>query len=141
MNKVILMGRLAQDPELRSTSETKIAVARFTVAVSRPKVTGQSEQTADFISCVAWRQTAEFITKYFYKGKRICVVGELRTRKYVDRDGYNRTATEVVVSEVHFCGDKDTQPTEEPAQDSPLPRSIATEEFTALIGEDDDLPF
>ncbi len=108
MNKVILMGRLTADPELRQT-QSGIASCRFTVAVNRAfvdKNTGQRQ--ADFITCVAWRQTAEFVTRYFRKGSMICVEGSFRTGSYQDRNHQDVThyTTEVFVDNVEFTGSK-----------------------------------
>ncbi len=111
MNKVILMGRLTADPELRQT-QSGIASCRFNIAINRQyadKNTG--ERQADFISCVAWRQTAEFVSRYFNKGKMIAVIGELRTSTYQDKKhpDVNHYATDVYVDSVEFCGDKGSE--------------------------------
>lgn len=108
MNKVILMGRLTADPELRQT-QSGISSCRFTVAVNRrfaDKNTG--ERQADFISCTAWRQTAEFVSRYFKKGSMICVEGNLRTGSYADRNHPDVThyTTDVFVDSVEFTGSK-----------------------------------
>lgn len=108
MNKVILMGRLTADPELRQT-QSGIASCRFTIAVNRrfaDKNTG--ERQADFISCTAWRQTAEFVSRYFKKGGMICVEGSLRTGSYTDRNHPDVThyTTDVFVDNVEFTGSK-----------------------------------
>lgn len=108
MNKVHLIGRLTSDPELRQT-QSGIATCRFTVAVNRKfknKQTGEYE--ADFISCMAWRQTAEFISRYWNKGKMIAISGELRTGSYQDKNHSDVThyTTDVFVDEAEFCGDK-----------------------------------
>lgn len=108
MNKVILMGRLTADPELRQT-QSGIASCRFTIAVNRrftDKNTG--ERQADFISCTAWRQTAEFVSRYFKKGSMICVEGSLRTGSYTDRNHSDVThyTTDVFVDNVEFTGSK-----------------------------------
>ena len=100
LNNIILQGRLVKDPELRYTGSNK-AVCNFTIAVDRGKDTG-----ADFISCVAWEKNGEFVNKYFLKGDPILVQGRLQTRQYDDRDGNKRTAFEVLVREVNFCGGK-----------------------------------
>lgn len=105
MNKVILMGRLVRDPELRQTP-TGVSVARFTIAVNRRFAGKDAQQTADFISCTAWRQTAEFICRYFQKGGMIAVVGSIQTRSWDDRDGKRQYATDVVVDEAYFTGSK-----------------------------------
>lgn len=108
MNKVILMGRITADPELRQT-QSGVSSCRFSVAVNRrftDKNTG--ERQADFITCVAWRQTAEFVTRYFKKGSMICVEGNLRTGSYTDRNHSDVThyTTEVFVDNVEFTGSK-----------------------------------
>lgn len=100
MNKVLLLGRLTADPELRQT-QNNISVASFTVAVNRPFVKG-AERQADFIDCVAWRNTAEFVCKYFNKGKPILVEGRLQVRSYEDKQGIKRRATDVVCDNVNF---------------------------------------
>ena len=100
MNKVILKGRLTATPELKRTA-TDVYVTDFSIAVNRRF---NKEQT-DFINCQAWRQTAEFISKYFEKGQEILVVGELHIEKW-DKDGETRYATRVVIDEVEFCGSK-----------------------------------
>lgn len=110
MNKVILTGRLTTDPELRQT-QSGISSCRFTVAVDRKftdKNTG--ERQADFISCTAWRQTAEFVSKYFSKGSMICIEGSLRTGSYQDRNHPDVThyTTDVFVDNVEFCGSKNS---------------------------------
>lgn len=108
MNKIVLMGRLTADPELRQT-QTGLAVIRFTVAVNRRFANKQTgEREADFISCTAWKQTAEFISRYFKKGSMICVEGELRTGSYQDKNHPDVThyTTDVLVSNVEFTGSK-----------------------------------
>lgn len=110
MNKVLLMGRLTADPELKQT-QNGIASVRFTVAVNRryaDKATG--ERQADFISCQAWRQTAEFVCKYFHKGDMIALDGELRTGSYKDRSHPDVThyTTDVLVDNVEFTGSKNS---------------------------------
>lgn len=104
MNNVSLTGRLTADPELRVTTNNT-SVCSFTIAVDRPYKSGE-EKTADFLDCVAWRNTAEFVEKYFKKGKSIAVTGSIRTRLYQDKDGNNRKAVEILVENVEFCGNK-----------------------------------
>ena len=99
-NKVILMGRLTADPELKQTT-SGVSVCRFTIAVDRRYT--KEEKQADFINVVAWRQTAEFISRYFAKGSAILVCGELQTRSWTDDQGNKRYVTEVVASEASFC--------------------------------------
>lgn len=105
LNRAILMGRLTANPELRQTSNG-ISVLSFSIAIDRSFSNQNGERQTDFINCVAWRQTAEFISKYFGKGKMIAVDGSIQTRKYVDSNGNNRTAFEVVAERVSFCGSK-----------------------------------
>lgn len=117
MNKVVLIGRLVRDPELKTTS-SQTAVATFTIAVDRRFKNASGERQADFISCVAWRQQAEFVEKYFGKGNRIGVVGSIQTRNWEDKDGHNRTTTEVVVDEIEFVESKSDKPQKsEPRQE------------------------
>ena len=105
MNKIILVGRLTRDPELRSTS-TGISTANFTVAVNRNFKNKDGQYDADFISCVAFRNTADFVSKYFKKGNLICLDGRIQTRNYDAQDGTKRYVTEVVVENVEFVGGK-----------------------------------
>jgi single-strand DNA-binding protein len=104
MNKVVLIGRLTADPELRQTPQGT-AVARFTVAVDR-RFRREGGQQADFITCVAWRQQAEFVCRYFNKGKLIGIEGSIQSRSWDGQDGKRQYATEVVVDAVEFVGSK-----------------------------------
>lgn len=101
MNSINLIGRLTADVELKTT-QSGISVCSFSIAVDRPNV----KDTTDFINCVAWRSTAEFISKYFRKGNRIAVTGILTSRTYQDQNGKNRTAFEVVIDRAEFCESK-----------------------------------
>ncbi len=103
LNKAILMGRLTADPELRKTP-SDVSVTTFTLAVDRNYGKGNDRAT-DFINCVAWRQEAEFISRYFSKGRLMAVEGSIQTRNYEDKNGNKRTAVEVVVDRAHFGGD------------------------------------
>lgn len=103
MNRVILMGRLTADPELRTTPQGT-SVSRFTIAVDR-RFAKEGQQQADFITCVAWRQTAEFICRYFGKGKMIAVEGQIQSRSWDGEDGKRQYATEVNVENAFFTGD------------------------------------
>lgn len=105
MNKVILLGRLVKDPELKHTNNGN-SVASFTVAVNRRFAKQGEDRKADFINCVAWRTTAEFISKYFTKGSMLSVCGNIQTRTYDDKDGKKIYVTEVIVDEVYFAGDR-----------------------------------
>ena len=100
LNAIIIMGRLSKDPELRQT-QNGTSVASFSVAVERDF----GEKKTDFIECVAWRQTGEFISKYFRKGNMICVAGSLQSRQWEDRDGKKRTNWEVNVDHAYFTGE------------------------------------
>ncbi|MBP5294016.1 MAG: single-stranded DNA-binding protein [Clostridia bacterium] len=107
LNKVILCGRLTADPELKQT-QSGVSVLSLTIAINRRfqrsnnAENGQGQTTADFITIVAWRQIAEFISKYFKKGSAICVTGSIQTRRWTDQQGQNRYATEVYVDEAMF---------------------------------------
>lgn len=102
MNNVSLIGRLTADPELKHT-QSGTPMARFTIAVDRSFVKQGEERQADFISITAWNKTAEFVCKYFSKGRRIAVVGEIRTGSYTDKDGNKRYTTDVWANNVEFC--------------------------------------
>lgn len=105
MNKVILIGRLVKDPEVKTT-QSQIALCGFVIAIDRKFKTASGERLADFISCVAWRQQAEFLGKYFQKGSRVAIVGNLQSRSYDDKDGKKIYVTEVVVDEIEFVDSK-----------------------------------
>lgn len=106
LNHIVIMGRLVRDPELRRTG-TGVAVASFRVAVDRDFVSKDGgERKADFIDCVAWRQTGEFISKYFTKGRMIIVDGRLEMRDWTDKDGNKRTSAEIVVANAYFGDSK-----------------------------------
>lgn len=130
INKAILMGRLPRDPEIRHTDSGK-AVCNFTVAIENGY---GEEKSTDFISCVAWNKTAEFVDKYFAKGRMIIVVGRIRTRTWEDRDGKKNYVTEVVASEVAFGESK------KDAATNSAGHTAAGDDFTP-IDSDDDLPF
>ena len=102
LNMIVIMGRLTRDPELRRTG-SGLAVASFSVAVERDFPNQQTgEREVDFIDCVAWRQTGEFVSKWFTKGSMIVVAGRLQMRRWVDKDGKNRTTAEIVADNVYF---------------------------------------
>jgi len=103
-NKAILGGRLTSDPEVKTT-QSGTPVCSFSIAVNR-RGAKDGQQQSDFITCVAWKERAELIGKYFHKGSSICIVGELQTRKWQDNNGNNRSATEVIVNEVCFVDSK-----------------------------------
>ena len=106
LNHITIMGRLVRDPELRRT-QSGVAVCSFTVAVDRDFQSRESgEKQADFIDCVAWRQTAEFVSKYFTKGRMIVVDGSLQSRKWQDKNGQNRVSWEVLADNIYFGDSK-----------------------------------
>lgn len=128
MNKVILIGRLTADVDLRQT-QNNISTCRFTVAVNRKYKNEQTgEYDADFVSCVAWRQTAEFISKYFSKGKMIAIEGTLRTGSYQDKNHTDVThyTTDVYVDNVEFCGDKSSGQAANSQQQKPTATAAQT---------------
>ncbi|MBE6741783.1 MAG: single-stranded DNA-binding protein [Ruminococcaceae bacterium] len=145
INTVALMGRLTYDPELRSTP-SGVSVIRFQIACDRNYQRAGEERQADFIDCVAWRQTAEFISRYFRKGSMIAVEGSIQTSNYTDKDGNKRKQVEVVANNVSFCGSKaesgmDAQPREY-AQAAPSYANAGNSDFEEIIDDnDDDLPF
>ena len=149
MNKVILVGNLTRDPESRTTSQGT-SVTSFSVAVQRRFKNADGGYDADFINCVAWRSTADFVAKYFQKGSRIGVVGSLQTRSYDDKDGNRRYVTEVSVDEVEFAGPRqsaDAAPrTEQPQAAEPAAQPDANDLFGDELAEfqpleDSELPF
>lgn len=137
INKVILMGRLTKDPELRYTNN-KTPVCSFTIAVNNGY--GEKQQT-DFINCLAWNKTAEFVTKYFAKGKMIIIAdGRISTRSWETQDGKRAYATEVIANEVNFGETKTSPQLNTPQTAAQPPMQDDDDDFTPL-DEDDDLPF
>lgn len=129
LNYVVLQGRLTADPELRTT-QSGTPVTNFTVAVERDRAEADGTRLTDFFNIVAWRQTAEFICKYFTKGRPIIVSGRLEVRSYTDRDNNKRSAVEVQCREVQFAG--------------PAPGetgALRAADFQPVEGADDDVPF
>lgn len=112
LNSVTLMGRLVADPELKTT-QNGTSVATFRLAVERNYAPQGQERQADFLPCVAWRQTAEFIGKYFGKGRMIAVEGSLQSRNYEDKNGQKRTAYEVIVDQAYFADSRPAAPAQE----------------------------
>ncbi|MBQ9993315.1 MAG: single-stranded DNA-binding protein [Clostridia bacterium] len=154
LNSIVLMGRLTADPELRTTS-SNISVTSFTIAVERNFADRASgERQTDFIDIVAWRSTAEFVSRYFRKGQLVAVQGSLQSRKWQDRDGNNRTSWEVQADQVFFAEPKrdsysgggnsanrfDSYTPPPARQEEPSAYSSGSDsDFTPL--PDDDLPF
>ena len=140
LNKVILMGRITADPEIKQTPNG-ISVLSFSIAVDRNY--SKEEKKVDFINLVAWRQTAEFIERYFTKGQMIAVEGSIQTRNYKDKTGAKRTAFEVVVSQVYFAGSKNDSPAKEQSSKFEEPNQNLPADFNDFdgfeeIGTDDD---
>lgn len=105
LNHIIIQGRMVRDPEMRRTG-SGISVANFTVAVDRDMKGQDGNRETDFFDCVAWRATADFVSKYFHKGSQILVAGRMQSRKWNDKNGQARTSWEVQVDNVYFCGSK-----------------------------------
>jgi single-strand DNA-binding protein len=156
LNVVAIMGRLVADPELRTTTQGH-SVCSFRIACDRSYVQQGQERQADFIDIVAWRQQADFVSKYFQKGSMIAVEGRLQTRNYQDKNGNSRTAVEVVANNISFAGAKRQDGQSVPsyerqttshvqqakaAQNVPQPTYTqgSMDDF-AVINDDDDLPF
>ena len=145
MNKVILIGRLTRDPEVRYTQANNTMVASFSLAVNRRFAREGDGQTADFLNCVAWSKTGEFISKYFKKGQQVGVVGRIQTRSWDDQQGQKHYATDIVVEEAYFA---DSRRDNGGMMDGDNP--FATENYDANTGaatsdfevsSGDDLPF
>ena len=153
MNKVVLMGRLTRDPEVRySQGENALAIARYTLAVDRRRARTNSdgaEQTADFISCVSFGRTAEFAEKYFRQGLKIAVTGRIQTGSYTNRDGQKVYTTEVVVEDQEFAESKASSDsyaashprTSAPEASMPNPGTAAEGFMNIPDGIDEELPF
>ncbi|MCQ2354027.1 MAG: single-stranded DNA-binding protein [Clostridia bacterium] len=147
LNKVILCGRLTADPELKTTP-SGISVVSFTLAVNRRfrSADNNNQPQADFINIVAWRQTAEFIARYFKKGSSLCVSGNIQTRKWTDQQGQNRYATEVVVEDAMFVDSRNEGPSRDNSSannafgSEPYATPGAADSFD-IVKNDDDLPF
>ena len=151
MNVVAIMGRLVADPELRTTTQGN-SVCSFRIACDRSYVQRGQERQADFIDVVAWRQQADFVSKYFQRGILIAIEGSLQTRQYQDKNGNNRTAVEVVANNISFAGakrqDAQSAPSYEQQTTSHVQQAKAQTGFAqgsaddfAVISDNDDLPF
>lgn len=132
INSVVIMGRLTYEPELRATP-SGVSVVRFQVAVDRNYQKAGEERKTDFIDCTAWRQTAEFVCKYFHKGSMIAVEGSLQTDNYTDKNGEKRKSVQLVANQVSFCGSK--------AENGAQTAAPAPDAEFEPIDDDDDLPF
>ena len=160
LNRVVIMGRLTRDPELRRT-QTGTAVTSFSLAVDRDFKSRESgEKATDFIDVVAWRQTAEFVCQYFTKGRMAVVEGRLQIRDWKDKDGNNRRSAEVVADNIYFGDSKrdnadggsfnqsqgyaqsfNQVPQQQPAYQAPQNVSAAPSDFSMLSDDDPELPF
>ena len=143
-NLVVLSGRLTADPEIKYT-QSNVPVCSFKIAVERRFKQGEERQ-ADFVNIVAWRQTAEFVSKYFSKGSMIGVEGSIQTRRYQDKDGNNRTAFEVVANNVQFVESKKSEGATEgnsssTTENDPLAQLQSDLERFAPVDDDGDCPF
>ena len=138
MNKVILLGRLTKDPELRYTTTNNTAVCTFTLAVNRRFVRAGEERQADFIPIVVWDKLAEFCGKYFLKGRQVAIVGRIQTRTWDDNEGKRHYVTEVIAEEAYFADSKRSEET-------PLKTVAGSDADNAdgfyPIDDDDELPF
>lgn len=133
LNHITIMGRLTKDPELRRTG-SGVAVTSFTLAVDRDYKDQSGKKETDFIECVAWRNSAEFVSKYFSKGRMAVVSGSLQKRKWVDKDGGNRETAEVVAEHIYFGDSKNSNAAADTAYEAPA-------ENYAPIDNDEELPF
>ena len=157
LNHIVLMGRLTRDPELRRTG-SGVAVASFTLAVDRDYAAQGAEKETDFVDIVAWRNTAEFVSKYFTKGRMAVVSGRLQIRNWQDKDGNKRRTAEVVADNVYFGDSKRdnaegsfnqtqgyaqsfNQVPQQPAYQAPQNVSSAASDFSMLSDDDPELPF
>ena len=130
MNFIAIHGRLVRDPEIRRT-QSGVAVTNITVAVDR-SYSADDEKVADFFDCVFWRQGAEFVSKYFSKGKEIIVQGEMQSRKWTDKEGNNRISWEIQNAHAEFCGGK---------SDNSAPADAPVSDFAVLNDDTSELPF
>lgn len=145
LNRIILMGRLTKDPELRTT-RSGATVASFSLAVDRDfKDKSTGEKTTDFIDCIAWRNTAEFVSRYFSKGRMAVVVGSLQIRAWEDKDGNKRRTAEVIAESVYFGDSKREgdggQTYTAPSSGSYQPQSQSGGGYDDLADDDGELPF
>ena len=150
LNVVALMGRLVADPELRHTPNG-VATCTFRIAVDRSFVRAGEERKADFLDIVAWRQSAEFVCKYFHKGSLIAVDGSIQTRNYEDKNGNKRTAFEIMANNIHFAESKGSSgsgnysapsaPAARPLAAEPVSYAAGSADDFAVIDDNEDLPF
>ena len=137
LNHIVLMGRLTRDPELRRTG-SGVAVTSFTIAVDRDFGGQDGQKETDFFDCVAWRQTGEFVSKYFAKGRMAVVSGRLQIRSWNDKDGNKRRTAEVIAENVYFGDSKSDSDNTRSTTYAPAPSAPA---YTQIEDEDAQLPF
>ena len=140
LNKVFIMGRLARDPELRRT-QAGTAVASFTLAVDWDYKAASGDRETDWIDCVAWRKTADFVSRYFNKGRMAVVEGRLQIRDWTDDKGNKRRNTEVLVENIYFGDSKNTKPGEPATERSPNVAPPPRQEYTDMSDDQEGLPF
>ena len=142
LNHINIMGRLTRDPELRRTGNST-AVASFTLACERDRAAEGQEKETDFVDCVAWRSTAEFVQKYFSKGRMAVVSGRLQIRPWTDKDGNKRRSAEVVADNVYFGDSKPQNGSggSVSGYNAPAGNSAPASDFAMLNGKDEALPF
>ena len=135
LNHIDIMGNMVADPTMRKTGNG-ISVCSFRIACARDNPSENGQKT-DFVDCVAWRKTGEFVSNYFMKGKPILISGRLQMREWTDQEGKKRTSPEILVESAHFCGGDKVQKQAATADIPPMP----TGEFTELGGGDNDFPW
>ena len=147
LNRIILMGRITADPELKQTPNG-VSVTSFSLAVERNYAPQGAERQTDFINCVAWRNTADFISRYFAKGRMMAVEGSMQVRNYEDKNGNKRQAVEVVVDQAYFADSKSTSAPDSISANKGTPTPVTPISFNSgsdadfqSLDEDDDLPF
>lgn len=140
LNKIIIMGRLTRDPELRRTG-SGTAVTSFSLACDRDFKSQSGEKETDFIEVVAWKNTAEFVSKYFSKGRMVVVEGRLQIRDWTDKDGNKRTTAEVVAENVYFADSKRSESNENQKENFNALSGRLSDDFVPISEEDGEIPF
>lgn len=141
LNHIIIMGRLTRDPELRRTG-SGVAVTSFTLAVDRDFASkDSSDKETDFIDCVAWRATGEFVSRHFAKGRMACVSGRLQIRPWTDKDGNKRRSAEIIADNVYFADSKNAAENGSSGATVPQAAATAADSFTPIDYDDETLPF
>lgn len=140
LNKIIIMGRLTRDPELRRTG-SGTAVTSFSLACDRDFKSRSGDKETDFIEVVAWKNTAEFVSKYFSKGRMAVVEGRLQTRDWTDREGGKRVATEIVADNVYFADSKRSESNDNQKENFNALSGRLSDDFVPISEEDGEIPF